>query len=399
MQQGSFQAKFKAALAISQMDKKHRQQNKSQVQNQLCETIVQHNGNKCTFYMGNDKMAEIDENGIVVPEQDIQVISKKNESQKLPSIEGMLLKKSPHYFQGWQQRWTVCKNNRLIYYLPENQNSPYGVLDFNIMSYSLQDVKNQQGQITEFVLIPSGSTKNFIFKAENADKTKDWYHVVRENKDTSEGAKKIINSLNKYPRFWRTDRISFEQFQKIGDTADILLFRGTGANCLIQRGLTGSDYDHAALLLRFPSGSLYILEATGCYGVGLCSWQDMIAERWFELFDKIVIRRLEIERDHKFLSTVQEFVTENIGKKYSLTPMKLLKQKSTVQDINKQANKEERTFFCSELVAALYKKLEIFDQQKSSAQYWPGNLSSENKGLVILKGKLHPEQLIDFSNI
>lgn len=56
------------------------------------------------------------------------------------------------------------------------------------------------------------------------------------------------------------------------DTADILLFRGKGANCLIQRAFTGSDYDHAAVLLRFPSGSLYLLEATGYYGVGLCSW-------------------------------------------------------------------------------------------------------------------------------
>ena len=62
---------------------------------------------------------------------------------------------------------------------------------------------------------------------------------------------------------------------KEGDTADILLFRGKGANCLIQRAFTGSEYDHAAVLLRFPSGTLYILEATGYYGVGLCSWSKL----------------------------------------------------------------------------------------------------------------------------
>ncbi|CAD8205583.1 unnamed protein product [Paramecium pentaurelia] len=398
MQQNNFQAKFKAALAISKLDKKNRAQNKGQTQNQLHQTIVEHNGLKSTYFMGHNEIPEIDENAIVVAELDISIVTKKGEQYKTPKLEGMLLKKSPHYLQGWQQRWAVCQDNRLVYYLPENRGSPFGVLDFNIMSYSLQDTKDQNGNIIEFVLIPSGSTKNFIFKAGTSQETMKWFHVVRENKDTSEGAKKILNNLVKYPRFWRTDRISCEQFLKTGDTGDILLFRGNGANCLIQRGLTGSDYDHAAVLLRFPSGSLYILEATGCYGVGLCSWKDMIDEKWFELYEKIMIRKLEIERDHTFLKTVQEFVNENMGKKYSLTPMKLLKQKSTVQDINKQVNKEERTFFCSELVAALYKQLGIFDQQKSAAQYWPGSLCSENKQLVVLKGILHPEQLIDFSS-
>lgn len=51
----------------------------------------------------------------------------------------------------------------------------------------------------------------------------------------------------------------------------------------------------------------------------------MITERWFELYEKIMYRRLEIDRDNAFLRLVQEFVNENIGKKYSLTPMKLLK--------------------------------------------------------------------------
>lgn len=30
----------------------------------------------------------------------------------------------------------------------------------------------------------------------------------------------------------------------------------------------------------------------------------MIDERWFELYEKIMIRKLEIERDHSFLKTV-----------------------------------------------------------------------------------------------
>ncbi|CAD8119027.1 unnamed protein product [Paramecium sonneborni] len=268
MQQSSFQAKFKAAIAIAQMDRNYRSKNKDQIQNQLHGNITQHNGNKCTLYMGNDEMTEIDKNEI----KHNQVINKNNEQQKIPSFEVMLLKKSKNSEQEWKQRWTVCKNNRLIYYLPEDRNSPHGVLDFNIMSYSLQDVKDQQQNIIEFVLIPNGSKKKFIFKAETSQETTKCYQIVKENKDTSWGAKQVLDSLNKYPIFWRTDRISYQQFLQTGDTADILLFRSNETNALIQRGLTGSDYDHAAILLRYQSGSLYTLEATKCFGVGLCSW-------------------------------------------------------------------------------------------------------------------------------
>lgn len=128
----------------------------------------------------------------------------------------------------------------------------------------------------------------------------------------------------------------------MANTADILLFRGSGTNCVVQRTFTGSQYDHAALLLRFASGSLYIFEATGCYGVGLCSWgkpwfnsiDSIIKNRWFELYEKIVVRRLEIDRDRDFLAKVQAFVNENMGKKYSCSPQKLLKLKSTIVDKN-----------------------------------------------------------------
>ncbi|CAD8119028.1 unnamed protein product [Paramecium sonneborni] len=88
-----------------------------------------------------------------------------------------------------------------------------------------------------------------------------------------------------------------------------------------------------------------------------------------------------------------------MGTKFSFNLMKMLRKQSPTQDSNKSINKAERTLFNSELVAALYKELGIFDQQKSAAQYWPGCLSSENKKLLILKGKLQQEQLIDFSYI
>ena len=65
------------------------------------------------------------------------------------------------------------------------------------------------------------------------------------------------------------------------------------------------------------------------------------------------------------------------------------KKDRDTEDINK-------TFFCSELIAAIYKKVGILDPNISSAYYWPGNFSTE-KSLPLLKGaKLSHEMLIEF---
>lgn len=114
-----------------------------------------------------------------------------------------------------------------------------------------------------------------------------------------------------------------------------MLFRGTSGNCQVQRMFTQSDYDHVAVILRFSQGSVYLFEATGTYGVGLCSWDSMIDNEWYTLYDKLVYRKLEVKRDKDFLDKVQKFVNENIGKKYSCSPQKLIKQKSTVADLHK----------------------------------------------------------------
>ena len=72
-----------------------------------------------------------------------------------------------------------------------------------------------------------------------------------------------------------------------------------------------------------------MLEAS-FYGVGLFKWTDMVTELWYPLYDKVMLRRLEVHRDEKFLNTMQEFVRENLGKQYSCAPQKLLKAKSTI---------------------------------------------------------------------
>lgn len=52
---------------------------------------------------------------------------------------------------------------------------------------------------------------------------------------------------------------------------------------------------------------------------------------------------------------------------------------------------KERSFFCSELVACVYKRMGLLTIDKPSCSYWPGAFSTEcvpetDKSLVLLEG-------------
>ncbi len=58
---------------------------------------------------------------------------------------------------------------------------------------------------------------------------------------------------------------------------------------------------------------------------------------------------------------------------------------------------EKRTFFCSELVAAVYKYINILPTNVSSKKYWPGNAKSKLKNnLKINLGDFSYENNIKF---
>jgi hypothetical protein len=45
----------------------------------------------------------------------------------------------------------------------------------------------------------------------------------------------------------------------------------------LQRLFTGSEYDHVGLILKFDD-KIYLFEATGFFGVGLCPWGNKILD-------------------------------------------------------------------------------------------------------------------------
>ena len=71
-----------------------------------------------------------------------------------------------------------------------------------------------------------------------------------------------------------------------------------------------------------------------------------------------------------------------MGNRFQLSISKLLKKKSIVNFLSLSDN---RTYFCSELIAAALKYVKLLPQELSSTQYWPSmnNINIIKRGFFI----------------
>ena len=75
------------------------------------------------------------------------------------------------------------------------------------------------------------------------------------------------------------------------------------------------------------------------------------------------------------MMNLDAFVREVVGHKYALSIAKLLQRKTVALDGSNNTGKfvaENRTFFCSELVAKAYKVMGLLEPEGASSQYLPG---------------------------
>ena len=75
------------------------------------------------------------------------------------------------------------------------------------------------------------------------------------------------------------------------------------------------------------------------------------------------------------MQKLEQFIKTVIGKKYKLNATKILRKK---YDKDSENINDDKSYFCSELVASAYKCLGLLPKDISASQYWPGNFS--NKG-------------------
>ena len=82
------------------------------------------------------------------------------------------------------------------------------------------------------------------------------------------------------------------------------------------------------------------------------------------------------------IDNLEIFLREAVGQKYGLNSKKLFRRQTEAPKkgaTDRQMIGEERTFFCSELIAKGFKVLGILENDtRSCAQYYPGHFSAKN---------------------
>ena len=100
-----------------------------------------------------------------------------------------------------------------------------------------------------------------------------------------------------------------------------------------------------------------------------------------------------MERSEEFRRTVQQFMTETLGKPYRMLSNVLGSQDN---DDHLPANiRTKAGFFCSELIACQLKRLGLLDPNIPSTQYWPGQFSTENpsQSIQLLNDTFYSEEI------
>lgn len=95
-----------------------------------------------------------------------------------------------------------------------------------------------------------------------------------------------------------------------------------------------------------------------------------------------------------FEEKVKEFIKVNLHKEYGISLGKLLRFKEVELDPEEEKN---RTYFCSELIAALYKYLDLLEPGKPSSTYLPKDFTDKGSLDMINNTALEAERRLIFN--
>lgn len=305
------------------------------------------------------------------------------EPDPLPSKQGWLDKKTTGFIPRWTRRFFVLDSQELKYFYSDDKKQFGGVVNFDIVTVEVEVKHNV------FSLSAIGGQRDFILRCKSEQEALDWVYAISLHINASKG-RNIIFTVAGKKKFWKFNRISDKEFQTVACTGDLLLFRGKDIVSKIQRVVTKSDYDHVAFILKYSSGRIALFEATGTEGVSIVYWEDFLFYQWQHLYSRVVYRKLEFNRNYSVLQDLERFIKNVVGKRYKISPGRLLSQQPDKDPINKAG------FFCSELVAAAYKELGILSNALPSSRYWPGDFAESNPIALLNNAVLHPGILLDF---
>jgi hypothetical protein len=236
----------------------------------------------------------------------------------------------------------------------------------------------------------------------------------------SDGYKHNIFGINIRNHFCNEYFIDYKKFESIGNTGDILLFKGYSNESKFQRFITDNGYDHVGLFIKNKNG-LHLYEATGKEGVKLRPWNEFITYYWYLLYDKMAHRKLNVDENamklfiseneeeeeingnnifkslkdkfyYYFNKKTEDFLDKTKDKKYHFSKKGYFCQSKMKKSIIRES------YSCSELIGAYYYYLGIVTDEMEAYNYLPGHFS--RTGIINFKKgySLGQEYIIDFSS-
>lgn len=319
-----------------------------------------------------------------------------------------------------------------------NKEKPFFLFNINLDLVTCKLVVHKEKQKFRLLLLGNKrSSDNYInknktikFNCLNSEKTR-FYHIceiINKCIILSDGYKSNFFGINYHKNYFTQHYINVINFVKEANSCDILLFKSFSSTSKCQRCITKGDYDHIVLLIK-NENNLILFDCIDNYGIRLRNFTDLIILTEYLSYEKIVYRKLMIniedmceyiskkgpdnleffnyyttdsmshnEIKNKFYRILNQklniFIKDNKNAKYDFSVCKFLcKSKKTPNCHNLNRN----SYFCSELVAAVYMYCDIMSKEFDPFDYLPGDFSEKGKIEFVNGFIFGPEIIIDFS--
>lgn len=180
-----------------------------------------------------------------------------------------------------------------------------GTLNFDLYQCFVTQAESRKEQ---FKVTIKGTDLEFWFRAENEADAASWVLTINLHIKHSQGHKKQAFAPNTI-KFWKRMQISEEQFLSKADTFDILLFSSNTNSAKVVRAYSGSEFDHAAMVVRLGSmpDDIFVFEATSSRNIAIKRFsgiQHMIGS----FYSKVVLRHLEWTRTDQAMEILDKFM-------------------------------------------------------------------------------------------
>ena len=200
-------------------------------------------------------------------------------------------------------------------------------------------------------------------------------------------------------------KISVRDVSATVKTGDLFLFSSKHAASHVTKCFTGSGWDHLGMVVKLSDSQVFILEYAG--GVFLYPLFTRLYSYFAIQGREICLRRLSLPHEQpEMQAQVEEFVRGVLGQKppsierwcwrcsassRSSRPSSAARAAAAADDDGGDGAQHAvaddlSSFFCSKLVAAMYKNLGLLSAHRSSGDFLPKHFSAEFDGYLDLQG-------------